>query len=156
MMASITGALGMGATWVTSSATPSTPNWAVSVGASYTPVRKPWFSQASRCTSSSSGAEAVVLPGQPLHLLVQQGIDAQGPGLIQGDEHMGGPHRGGGVHQHDVPLDLLPGLRLLHGEFQQLALVPGDEGLCPHAGFQKLVEQVRGGAFHVSQLLPPF
>ena len=34
------------------------------------------------------GAEAVIFPGQALDLLVQQGVDARLPCLIQSDEDM--------------------------------------------------------------------
>ena len=66
---------------------------------------------------------------------------------------MGGPDGGRWVHHHNVPLDLFPGIRVFHGEFQQLVFIAGDQRLGTHAGLQKLIEQIRGGAFHIPQLL---
>ena len=42
------------------------------------------------------GAEAVIFPGQALDLIVQQGVDARLPRLVQRDVDMGGPDGGVG------------------------------------------------------------
>ena len=66
---------------------------------------------------------------------------------------MGGPDSRRRVHHHDILFYLFPGIRVLRRKFQQLVFIAGDQGLGAHAGFQELVEQVRGRAFHIPELL---
>ena len=68
-----------------------------------------------------AGTEPVLFPGQLLDLVIQQGVDAGGAGLIRCDIDVGGPDSGRRIDQHDVVLQLCPVIRILRGKFQQLA-----------------------------------
>ena len=94
-------------------------------GYRYTPVRNPCFSQASCWMSSSSRAS---IPRRT--------------GPIQGDIHMEDQTVGVGYDYHNVPLDLFPGIRVFHGEFQQLVFIGRRSEAWRPCGLQKLIEQI--------------
>ena len=67
-----------------------------------------------------AGAKAVFDPAQPLDVLVQKSLDSSSSVFAKGDVGMSAPHRSESVEKDDFVFQLVPGLRLFRGKFQEL------------------------------------